>query len=149
MTPHSPRPPAPASPVARFLRILGLSPRPLGARGERHAARYLRARKYRILARNLRIGPGEADLVALAPDRRTIVIVEVKTRALEGGHPAPEQSITAHKRSMLARVARAVAARGGWTDRPLRIDVIAIDWPSGRGRPQLRHYPNAVGDEGR
>lgn len=126
--------------AARLLR----RPRTLGERGERHAAGHLRRAGYRILARNLRIGSGEADLVALAPDRRTIVVVEVKTRVVGRTHPAPERSITAHKRAKLLGVARAVAARGRWQDRPIRIDVIAIDWPVGRGLPSLRHYPNAV-----
>ncbi len=125
-------------------RRLGLVPLSLGARGERHAARFLRRAGYAIIDRNRYIGPGEADLIALAPDGLTIVIVEVKTRAIGDGHPPPEQSITARKRAKLLAVARAVAVRGKWLDRPLRIDVIAIDWPTGRGVPHLRHYPNAV-----
>lgn len=145
---------------ALFTPILGLlyqparrGPRPLGAMGEDLAARHLRRHRYRILARNLRIGPGEADLVALAPDRRTIVIVEVKTRLTGPGHPPPEGSITQRKRTTLLGVARAVARKGGWTDRPLRIDVIAIDWPAEpdrptvparRAQPTLRHHENAV-----
>lgn len=85
--------------------------------------------------------------MVLAPDRRTIVIVEVKTRALGGDHPPPEGSITARKRGTLVAVARAVAERGKWLDRPLRIDVIAIDWPA-VGEPEVRHHMNAV-TEGR
>lgn len=123
---------------------LGLAPLPLGPRGERHAARFLRHAGYRVLARNLHIGPGEADLIALAPDRRTIVVVEVKTRLLGGPHPEPERSITARKRHKLLGVARAVRSRGRWLDRPIRIDVIAIDWPAGKGKPIVRHYQNAV-----
>jgi len=129
-------------------RKLGLRAAPLGVRGERYAASFLKRAGYRIVARNLRIGPGEADLVAVAPDRRTVVVVEVKTRLMGAGHPEPERSITARKRATLVGVARAVVARGGWRDRPIRIDVVAIDWPAGRGEPALRHYPNAVGERG-
>lgn len=138
--------PAPSalSRLLAHLRRLLPKPLPLGARGERHAARYLRAHGFRILARNLRVTPGEADLVALDPDRLTIVIVEVKTRLLTGNHPPPEESITLRKRRKLLAVARAVAEKGRWQGRPLRIDVIAIDWPAGRAKPTLRYYPGAV-----
>ena len=42
--------------------------KPLGQRGEAAAARYLRRRGYKILARGDRFGPGELDLVALLID---------------------------------------------------------------------------------
>ena len=48
----------------------------VGRKGERLAARRLRRAGYRILERNLRIGRDEADIVALDPDRTTIVIVD-------------------------------------------------------------------------
>lgn len=130
--------------AARLARMLGLAPAPLGLRGERHAARHLRRLGYRVLARNLRVAGGEADLVMLAPDRLTIVIVEVKTRLAGAGHPEPERSITARKRSTLLRVARGVLARGRWQGRPVRIDVVAIDWPASGGAPAVRHFMNAV-----
>ena len=53
-----------------------------GQYGEYLAGRFLRRHGYRIIARNLRTRFGEVDLVALTPDRGTLVIVEVKT-ALE------------------------------------------------------------------
>jgi putative endonuclease len=121
----------------------------LGAAGERAAARCLRRSGYRILARNLVVKVGEADLVALAPDRQTIVIVEVKTRlAIEpppGAAPIPpEANITAEKRAKLLSVARELIRRNGWHDRQVRIDVVAIEWPRGRGRPTIRHHAGAV-----
>ncbi len=137
-----------SSPASRLLasvrRLLTPKPLPLGARGERHAASYLRRQGFRILGRNVRVAPGEADLVALDPDRLTIVIVEVKTRLLSGDHPPPEASITAHKRRKLHAVAQAVVRRGKWQSRPIRIDVIAIDWPVGKTAPVLRHRRAAV-----
>ncbi len=124
---------------------------PLGPQGERAAARLLRQSGYRILARNVRVQGGEADLVCLAPDRRTIVIVEVKARrrgvstsALSESTP-PEASVHAKKRANLARIARTLARINGWTNRPLRIDVIAVEWPAEkRARPTLRHWIAAV-----
>ncbi|MEC9374405.1 MAG: YraN family protein [Planctomycetota bacterium] len=119
---------------------------PLGPRGERAAAKYLRRRGYRILRRNLVVHTGEADLVALAPDQRTLVIVEVKTRRpADHGASAtpPEAAITHHKRRKLLTVAPAVARKLKMPEAPIRIDVIAIDWPA-RGKPTLRHYEAAV-----
>ncbi len=124
-------------------------PRPgrqeLGRLGENAAARLLRRARYRVLARNVRTRSGEADLVCLAPDRSTLVIVEVKTRLLVGEHPPPEASVDAHKRLKLRQVRRALIRANRWQDRPVRIDVVAVDWPDEpRARPSLRHYIAAV-----
>jgi putative endonuclease len=142
--------------VRRILVRLGLARPvslrdPLGPIGERMAARLLRRSGYRVLKRNVRIKGGEADLVCLAPDRRTIVIVEVKTRrrgasgSILSETVAPEASVHAHKRANLARIARVLAKINGWSDRPLRIDVVAVEWPAaGRSRPVVRHWVDAV-----
>ncbi|MBX3357141.1 MAG: YraN family protein [Phycisphaeraceae bacterium] len=119
--------------------------RRLGRAGERAAARLLRRSGYRILARNVRVPMGEADIVCVAPDRRTIVVVEVKTRRTIPGRiqPPPEANIHAHKRRKLLSVARHLAAANRWNDRPVRIDVVAVEWPA-RGKPILRHHIAAV-----
>lgn len=120
---------------------------PLGPRGERIAMRHLRAKGYRRLGANVRTAGGEVDLIALAPDKRTIVFVEVKAKrvASEGARmsPPPEASVHARKRGKLLLVAKQVARARGWTDRPLRIDVVAVEAPD-RGAPTVRHYENAV-----
>jgi Holliday junction resolvase-like predicted endonuclease len=135
---------------ARRRGVLGFARRwrpadPLGRRGERVAARTMRRAGCRVLRRNLVLTPGEADLVCLAPDRRTLVIVEVKSRRRDDGDaaPPPEAAITKKKRATLLRVAHAAASKLRMTGAPLRIDVVAIDFPS-RGRPVVRHYENAV-----
>ncbi|GAB4550068.1 MAG: hypothetical protein Tsb0013_11680 [Phycisphaerales bacterium] len=119
----------------------------LGAWGERLAARHLRRRRYRVLGRNVRSKAGEIDLVALAPDRRTLVIVEVKTRLAPEHHtphtPRPEDAITRDKRRRLLRLAHAEARRRNMSSAPVRIDVIAIEKPR-TGRPVLRHHERAV-----
>jgi putative endonuclease len=120
---------------------------PLGPRGERIAMKHLRAKGYRRLGANVRTGSGEIDLIALAPDKRTIVFVEVKAKRVsdDGARvsPPPEASVHARKRAKLLLVAKQVARAKGWTDRPLRIDVVAVEAPD-RGAPTVRHYENAV-----
>ena len=54
-----------------------------GRRSERYAARFLRSLGYRLLAANVSDPAGELDLLAL--DRETLIVVEVRSTALE--HP--------------------------------------------------------------
>jgi putative endonuclease len=118
----------------------------LGRDGERLARRHLRRLGYRILATNARLRFGEADIVAESPDRRDIVICEVKTRlrgtgrSAQGETIAPEASVHSYKRRKLGAIARSLARANGWQSRPVRIDVIAIDWPADGSRPDLRHH---------
>jgi putative endonuclease len=122
----------------------------LGRAGERASARFLRKSGYRILDRNVRLETGEADIVCLAPDRETIVIVEVKTRRRGAGRSKlgetvpPEASVHQAKRRKLVAVARALATANGWRDRRVRIDVIGVEWPSDGAKPTLRHHQGAV-----
>ena len=112
----------------------------LGSRGERHAAKWLRKQGYRILHRNFTLGDDEADLIALDPDGRTIVIIEVKTRSDD--RIPPEEAINHTKRFRMARLASRLAKTRNYQGRSMRLDVIAIHWPEG-GDPEVRHYPNA------
>lgn len=133
--------------LKRLLRIEPPRGRALGAAGERAAARFLKRAGYRLVARNVEVKGGEADLICVAPDRRTIVFVEVKTRLAHEstGRPTynPEVNIDARKRGTMLRAARTIAKRRGWTDRPLRIDVVAVEWSSD-GRHVIRHHIAAL-----
>lgn len=122
--------------------------RELGLKGERAAASYLKKRGFRIVQRNVRLAIGEADLVCLAPDRATVVLVEVKSRLLpEDGalpHYRPEDSITADKRRKLAAIGRWLARANGWNGRPMRIDAVAVEWPAGGGAAVVRHHESVA-----
>lgn len=113
---------------------------PLGQQGERVAAQWLKRRGYRILQRNMSVGDDEADLIALDPDGRTIVIVEVKTRRSET--PLPEFSINRTKQYRMARLAARLQQRAEYANCPFRFDAIAIVWPQG-ATPDIRHHPGA------
>lgn len=137
--------------MQRVLAAIGLgSHEPLGRRGEQLAAKTLRRQGYSILGRNVRLRIGEADLVCLAPDRRTVVIVEVKTRLRGqsvselGNTVAPEASVNQRKRRKLQHIAAALVKANNWNDRPVRIDVVAIEWPDSGGKPEVRHHAGAV-----
>lgn len=116
----------------------------LGAAGERAAAKHLRREGYTILDRNVTLPSGEVDIVACAPDGRTIVLVEVKCRMVgDGRHPPPESQVHEHKRRKLRSLLKYLTAANGWQDRPRRIDVVAVDWGP-RGPAAVRHFVDAV-----
>ena|SRR5690349_13552908 len=101
-----------------------------GARCERAAARHLRWRGYRIVARNFRAAGAEIDLVALDGD--TLVFVEVKARrSLVAG--TPEAAVDERKQHRIRRAAEIFVDRHRARRKPIRFDVVAITG-DGRGR---------------
>lgn len=111
----------------------------IGLLGEEIAADFLRRKGYRLLERNIRIGRGEIDLVAL--DGETLVFVEVKTRkGLRYGHPS--ESITPRKRRQLSKLALLYLQRRDISDVSCRFDIISILLTS-RGEARVEHIKNA------
>lgn len=96
----------------------------LGEIGETLACEELQRRGYEIVARRFRWRGGEIDIIAR--DGRTMVFVEVKTRAgAEFGSGA--DAVTWQKRRRILATATMYLVRGGWGDRPVRFDVVAVD----------------------
>lgn len=86
----------------------------VGAAAEDAAAGHLRDLGWTVLARNLRLGPDELDIVALEPGRRPVlVIVEVRSRSGPAFGAAIE-SVDARKVARLYRAALRLR-RGGHT----------------------------------
>lgn len=119
--------------------------RSLGAWGEDRAARHLKKNGYRLLGRNVRCKAGEIDILATDAEGKTLVVVEVKTRAITGEEgprsPRPEDALTRDKRARLLRLAEIEAKRRRWAGL-VRIDVIAIE--RGPHETNLRHHRAAV-----
>src|SRR6478672_12905296 len=108
--------------------------RPLGRRGEDAAARYLQMLGYVIVARGHRDNIGEIDLIAV--DGRTLVFIEVKTRTShDAGHPA--DAVDDAKQRRLTRLALSYMKRHDLLECQARFDVVAVTWPSDRGRPLI------------
>ena len=112
----------------------------LGRWGEKRCQRFLKRKGLKTLTRNFSCNVGEIDLIMVAPDR-TIVFVEVRTRADETFGSA-ESSITFAKKAKLLRTARYFLATHDIDDRPFRFDVVAIVLGP-KGNPQIRYYKNA------
>ena len=113
----------------------------LGQRGEAAAARYLKRRGYKILARGETRGPGELDLVAV-DRRRVVVFVEVKTRHTDD-YGSPAEAVDPIKQRRLTRLAVTFLKRHRLLEYPARFDVIAVTWPLSRRRPRIEHIQNA------
>lgn len=102
---------------------------PKGRDGEEAAARFLEERGLTVLARNVRAGGGEIDLVAA--DGGTLVFVEVKWRR-DASRGAPAEAVTPAKRRRLLSAARAFLAENpAGARRDVRFDVVAIEGGAG------------------
>ena len=130
--------------ISGWLRSLR-PPSSLDQRGEHAAARHLKRQGYKIIAQRLRLGGGELDIVAV--DGRTVVFVEVKTRAShDKGHPA--EAVDEAKQRQLCRLGLIYLKRHGLLDHSARFDVVAITWPEGVIRPTIEHYRSAFEPSG-
>lgn len=95
----------------------------LGKRGEEIAVDYLQKKGYRIVERGFRLFRGELDIIAY--DGKTLVFVEVKTRAgTEFG--LPEEAVTPAKQSQIKRIAQGYLIERRLGDPDCRFDVLSI-----------------------
>ena len=109
----------------------------MGDHGERIAEGCLKQMGMEILARNVRIGGGELDIIALDGD--VVVIVEVKARSAPGERPA--QAVTRGKIRKISRAALAWLAQRGWLEREIRFDVVEV--LDGGAQVRCEHTPSA------
>jgi putative endonuclease len=117
-----------------------------GDAAESAVAAHLGRRGWTLLARNLRVGRGELDLVAIDPDPpAALVIVEVRWRASRGFGLA-EETMDHRKRAHLrAAIGRLLAdgLPGGTAlpTLPLRVDLVVVEpVDRGGGAIRLRHH---------
>lgn len=106
--------------------------------GESLACDFLKTLGYKILERNFMLAVGEIDI--LAQDKKTIVLIEVKTVRGRGFGPAQEL-VRFKKQQKLKLLARALMQK--YPNSPIRIDVIGVDL-SDPGNPQFEHLISAV-----
>ncbi|HET9051750.1 MAG TPA: YraN family protein [Candidatus Dormibacteraeota bacterium] len=115
----------------------------VGAAGEDAAASHLEAAGMTILVRDWRCRLGQIDAVAL--DGETLVVVEVKARR-GAGFLLPIEAVDARKRRKLRMLAAAYTAAAGWSDRPVRIDVVGVLLDASLRVVRCDHVRDAVGD---
>ena len=98
-----------------------------------------------ILARNVRVGRDELDLVAVDPGPpAALVVIEVRRRGRRDFGVA-EETLDHRKRAAMRRAIGTLLAAGALPDGrplpalPLRVDLVAIDGGDG-SRPSVRHH---------
>lgn len=103
----------------------------IGAAAEAAAAEYLVAQGWKVVARNIRIGRDELDLLAHTPPPRELVVVEVRARSGPAFGAAVE-SVDGRKVARLYRAAAALRRSGhpvlwpGPLPRVIRVDLITL-----------------------
>lgn len=125
-----------------------------GYLGEQTAAKFLEAKGYKILERNVRTPYGEIDLIAAwnqprenanEPTETIIVFVEVKTRRTKTFGP-PEVSITPRKRIHLLSSIQYYIQQNPTLGKQWRLDVITIEKYRTDRHPVITHFENAFSD---
>ena len=95
-----------------------------GKWGEDLAADYLREKGYEIIERDWRDGHRDIDIIARSPDLRTIVFVEVKTRATDV-ITKPEEAVDRRKIRNIGMAANTYVKMLNVLDE-LRFDVVSV-----------------------
>ena len=111
-------------------------PQDRGRAAEALAAAYLELLGYQVVARNVRLGGVEVDLVADDGPVRVIVEVRLRSHRDFGGAAA---TVDRRKQERLVRAAHALLQCG---NDHVRIDVLALDRDSEGLR--LTHHRNAI-----
>ncbi|MBQ7797701.1 MAG: YraN family protein [Clostridia bacterium] len=108
----------------------------LGKKYENMSIHYLKTQKYKILKRNFSCPAGEVDIIALDPETKYIVFIEVKYRATNA-FGRPIEAITPDKVRKIYTTSQVYLKLNGLLDRNIRYDVIEII------DDDLRHVVNA------
>jgi putative endonuclease len=111
-----------------------------GARGERLAVRHLERLGWRIVDRNVRVGGGEIDIIAVDGDE--LVIVEVRTRRI-GRLAPPVATVGPRKMKHTLKSARHYVERVLSYDGNWRIDIVAVTVDSG-GKARIELFRDAA-----
>jgi putative endonuclease len=129
----------------------GRSRRVRGADAEARAAAMLQAAGWRLLARNVRVGRDEIDIVAVDPGPPPRhVLVEVRKRGSRA-HGVAEESLDRVKRGRLRRAAAGLMASGPEDLKPspgarVAVDLVVIECDHA-GRTVIRHHRDILASE--
>ena len=104
----------------------------IGRRGERLAYWYLRRNGYTIVARNLRMRHGIAELDLVGWDGQVLAFIEVKTRTSEQ-FGAPESAVGAVQRQRIAHAAQFYMRRLKQKAINYRFDIVSVNWEPQEG----------------
>jgi putative endonuclease len=101
-----------------------------GDRAEGFVAEQLLDAGWRVLARRLGTPYAEVDLLAIHPEGKHLVVIEVKARhSLSWGEPL--ESLRPRQHARLARALEYLAMRMAWADE-LRLDLCFVELVAGK-----------------
>ena len=115
--------------------------RKTGEIGEEVAANFLISHGYRIIERNYRCKGGEIDVIARAPEDKSLVFIEVKARR-DLSYGVPQLAVTPFKQRQISKAALTWLTKNRQLDSNARFDVIAILLHSD-GQQSIEHIKNA------
>lgn len=113
----------------------------IGRFGEDLAEKFLLKRGYKIIARNLKIGRNELDIIALINEE--MVFVEVKTLASGRIGPANE-ALKGRQIKNLKRAMSVYAWECRHNQEKIRLDFISIDLNRRDKTAKLKHYKDII-----
>ena len=96
----------------------------LGKWGEDEATLYLENEGYVVIDRDWRDGKRDLDILAVSPDGKTLVVVEVKTRSGEE-YQQPEEAVDVRKMRNLA-IAANTYVKEQKVEKELRFDIVTV-----------------------
>ena len=101
----------------------------IGRYGEKLAAKALKRKRYRILAKNKHYSHNEIDIIATS--KKAFVFVEVKTRTIQDGSEHDAVGIAAsavdkNKQQRLIKAAREYISANPTRDKEIRFDVVEV-----------------------
>lgn len=94
----------------------------LGKWGEDEATLYLENEGYIVIDRDWKVGKRDLDILAVSPDGKTLVVVEVKTRSGEE-YQQPEEAVDVRKMRNLAIAANTYVKEQN-VEKELRFDIV-------------------------
>jgi len=112
-----------------------------GKNAEDAAADFLQGNGHSIIARNLRLGHLEIDLLATLPNTNLLIVIEVKAR--RAGTHAPELRVDWRKRRHLVMAAQMLLSRRMFRGKQIQFDVVAVEMDQLQRPESLRHIQRA------
>lgn len=116
----------------------------IGIIGEKLAAKYLKQKGYRILARNFcnSFGRRLGEIDIITKKDNIIVFVEVKTRLQKKSIIIPEECINRAKLHKLNKIAAYYLKINNLTKNPYSFDAISIIYDEQNKKAFIRHLEN-------
>ena len=113
---------------------MSTSPQRFGKKAEDLAARHLKRRGYKIVARNYRTRAGEIDIIAR--EGRSLVFIEVKGRQ-STRYGSAKAAVTPRKQQQVAKVALWYLKETDQMGVKARFDVVAVTHKDGKATIEI------------